>query len=175
MRTPGYRRIRSRLSLILLLSLAGLGWHPRADAGGSGPPAGWTAIPPERLAELRGGYVLGGGLVVSFGFERLAWVNGELVASLRVDVPDVARISAEQARELARLQALQRVQVGSGNHFDEVTGAGAGLVLQNTLDGAHIRVRTTVSAGTDALGLLQAMNFADALGQAGHAAAGGGP
>src|SRR5690606_27924283 len=137
--------IRSRLALILLLSLAGLGWHPRADAGGPGPPAGWTAIPPERLAELRGGYVLGGGLVVSFGFERLAWVNGELVASLRVDVPDVARISAEQARELARLQALQRVQVGSGNHFDEVTGR------------------------------RQAMNFAAALGQAGHAAAGGGP
>lgn len=170
-----YRRIRSRLALILLLSLAGLGWHPRAAAGGAGPPPGWTALAPERLGELRGGYVLHGGLVVSFGFERLAWVNGELVASLRVDVPDVARISADQARELARLQELQRIQIGPGNRLDEVAGAGAGLVLQNTLDDAHIRVRTTISAGTDALGLLQAMNFNDALGQAGRGAAGGGP
>ena len=164
-----------QLLVILLLSLAGVGWHPRAHAADTGMPPGWAALEPDRLDAMRGGFVLHGGLVVSFGFERQAWVNGELVASLRVDVPDVGNMSPEQAQALARLRETQLVQVGPGNIVGNGSATGAGLVLQNTLDGAHIRVQTTVNAGTDALGLLHSMNFSDALGPAGRGAAGGGP
>lgn len=171
MKTAGIRKIGWHLLVTALLALAAIGWPGRAAAAGEGPPGGWVPVEPAQLAAMRGGYALPSGLVVSFGFERQAWVNGELVASLQVDIPDVAAMTGAQAQALAELREAQRVQVGPGN-FAAPDGGGAGLVLQNTLDGALIRVQTTVDAGTNALGLLQAMNFADALGQAGSAAVG---
>lgn len=172
MKTRDARRIAWPLLVTLLLALAAVGWQDPAAAAEAGPPEGWTAIGPERLDGMRGGYALPSGLVVSFGFERLAWVNGELVAALRIDIPDVGAMTGAQARELALLGQAQLVQSGPGNAFD-AGSAGAGLVLQNSLDGATIRVQTMIDAGTSALGLLQAMNFGDALGRAALGAAGG--
>ena len=171
MKIPGAKRIGWHLLVISLLAVSALGWSPTADATGQGPPADWIPVDPARLESMRGGYALPSGLVVSFGFERLAWVNGELVASVRIDIPDVANMSEAQAHELAQLRQTQLVQVGAGN-FHEAVAGGAGLVLQNTLDGAHIRVQTTIDAGTGGLGLLQAINFNDALGRAGLGAVG---
>ncbi|MEN1927817.1 hypothetical protein WCE37_02230 [Luteimonas sp. MJ250] len=188
MKIPNARRLGWQLLVTSLLALAAVGWPRPADAADAAdaagvpampfpaeaqdamPPAGWMPLAAARLDAMRGGFALPSGLVVSFGFERLAWVNGELVASVRIDVPDVANMTGLQARELAQLQQLQLVQVGAGNVHDG--GAGVGLVLQNTLDGAQIRVLTTVDAGSNALGLLQAVNFTDALGLAGLGAPG---
>lgn len=161
-----------QLLVTSLLALAAVGWTVPANAADEGPPAGWTPLDAERLDAMRGGFALPSGLVVSFGFERLAWVNGELVSSIRVEVPDIAAMTADQAQQLARLQQLHVVQVGEGNLHSPLAGHGAGLVLQNTLDGANIKVLTTIDAGTSALGLLQAMNFQDALGQAASGALG---
>lgn len=166
MKIPDARRVGWQLLVTGLLAIAAVGWSSPTAATEPALPAGWVAIAPEELAALRGGYALPSGLVVAFGFERQAWVNGELVASLRVDIPDVARMSEAQARELAQLRQAQVVQVGPGNVAAGMGAGGAGLVLQNTLDGARIQVQTTVDAGTSALGLLQAMNFGDALGRA---------
>lgn len=172
MKIPDARRVGWQLLVTLLLALAAVGWNPPARASGHGVPDGWTALDPARLEAMRGGYALSNGLVVSFGFERLAWVNDELVASLRIDIPDVGNMTEAQARALSELGRTQLVQVGPGNTFD-ASGGGAGLVLQNTLDGASIRVQTTLDAGTNALGLLHALNFSDALGRAGQGAIGG--
>lgn len=166
MKIPDARRMGWQLLVTTLLALAAVGWPAPAGAVERVPPQGWMPLEDGRLEAMRGGYTLPSGLVVAFGFERLVWVNGELVASLRIDIPDVASMSEAQARELAQLQQTQLVQVGAGN-FGDVAANGAGLVLQNTLDGAHIRVLTTVDAGTGMLGLLQAINFNDALGRAG--------
>ena len=171
MKIPNAKRMGWQVLVTLLLALAAVGWPGPADAAGAGPPGDWIPLDAARLDAMRGGYALPSGLVVSFGFERLAWVNGELVASLRIDIADVANMSEAQAHELAQLRQTQLVQVGAGNFHDAVAG-GAGLVLQNTLDGAHIRVQTTIDAGTGGLGLLQAINFNDALGRAGLAAVG---
>lgn len=169
MKTLMTRRWLWHLLVTTLLAAAAVGWSSPA-ASADRLPAGWTPVDAGRLDALRGGYVLPSGLHVSFGFERMAWVNGELVASLRVDVPDMANITPEQARELAQLGGTQLVQVGAGNVFEG--GVGAGLVLQNTLDGADIRVVTTINAGTSALGMLQAVNFGEALANAGIRALG---
>ncbi|MEN1939635.1 hypothetical protein WCE39_00830 [Luteimonas sp. MJ174] len=189
MKIPNARRLAWHLLVTSLLALAGIGWplpaaadaaavadaagvpatYAHAGAQGAMPPAGWIPLGEARLEAMRGGFALPSGLVVSFGFERLAWVNGELVASIRVSIPDIANMTGPQARELARLQQLQLVQVGPGNVHE---GAGGGLVLQNTLDGAQIRVLTTIDAGSNALGLLQAVNFTDALGLSGLGALG---
>lgn len=163
MKRPDARRLGWQLPVMALLAMSGVGW-PTSQAAEPPLPAGWTALDLDRLEALRGGYALPSGLVVSFGFERQAWVNGELVAAVRVDVADVARMTPEQARALAQLRQSHVVQVGAGNAH--AAAGGAGLVLQNTLDGAHIRVQTTVDAGTGALGLLQALNFGEALGRA---------
>lgn len=170
MKIRAARRIGWPLLVTALLALAAVGWPAPSEAAEPALPDGWEPVAPERLAAMRGGYALPSGLVVAFGFERQAWVNGALVASLRVDIPDVGRMSEAQAAELAQLQQAQVVQVGPGN-LDTLAG-GAGLVIQNTLDSTHIRVQTTVDAGTGALGLLQAMNFSEALGRAGLGPAG---
>ncbi|GHD65149.1 hypothetical protein GCM10007164_01900 [Luteimonas padinae] len=165
------RRIGWPLLVTALLALAAVGWTAPSEAAEPALPDGWVPVSPERLGAMRGGYALPSGLVVAFGFERQAWVNGALVASLKVDIPDVGRMSAAEAGELAQLQQTRVVQVGPGN-LDALAG-GAGLVIQNTLDSAQIRVQTTVDAATRTLGLLQAMHFSEALGRAGLGAAGG--
>lgn len=173
MKTPNAGRIAWNLLVTALLALVAVGWTGPSHASDAGPPAGWEPMEPARLDGMRGGFSLPSGLFVSFGFERLAWVDGQLVASMRIDIPDIANITPEQAAELARLRQVQLVQVGPGNVFEPgAGGSGAGLVLQNSLDGVDIRVSTTIDTTSNALGLLQAINFSDALARTGLGAAG---
>ena len=120
---------------------------------------------PARLDAMRGGYRMPSGLLVSFGIERVAYVNGEMVSYLRVDIPDVRNLTAEQAGELAKLARTQVVQVGPGNAFQGAGQGGpvGGLVIQNTLDGQHIRAQTTLDVGVGTLGMFQALNAGEAL------------
>ena len=125
------------------------------------PRPDWIAVDTATLEGMRGGYRLPSGLVLSFGIERVAYVSGELVSSLRVSVPDIASITPAQAQELSGLARTQLVQVGPGNVF---LGPGnAGLVIQNTLDGQSIRTQTTLDISVGTLGLYQALNADDAL------------
>lgn len=122
----------------------------------------WTPVDPARLMDMRGGMELPSGLLLSFGIERLVYVNGALVASANLRVADVGRITPEQAQTLADINRGMVVQVGDGNLFDAST-TGAGLVIQNTLDGQDIQSITTLDVGVDTLGMLQEMNSFDAL------------
>ena len=49
---------------------------------------------------MRGGFQLPSGATLSFGIERVVYVNGELAASTAVRVADLSRLSAEEARAL---------------------------------------------------------------------------
>lgn len=149
-----------RLLLVGLLATAGIGWPDRAPAQTPLGP-GWIPIAPEALDGLRGGYQLPSGLLLSFGIERVAWVNGEMVSYLRVDIPDVANMTPEQAQALSQVAQTQLVQVGPGNVFNGM--GNGGLVIQNTLDGQDIRAQTTLDVGVNTLGLFQALNVDDAL------------
>ncbi|RYZ71656.1 MAG: hypothetical protein EOP91_10290 [Lysobacteraceae bacterium] len=112
------------------------------------------------------------GLALSFGIERLVYVNGELVASASVRIADVARITPEQAAALDAVGEGMVVQIGEGNRIDP---AGGGvLVIQNSLPGQDIRVLTTLDVGVGTLGMLQEMNTYGAL-QGALAGAAGGP
>jgi len=158
-----------RLLLVALLATAGIGWPDRAPAQTPLGP-GWIPLAPATLDDLRGGYQLPSGLLLSFGIERVAWVNGELVSYLRVDIPDVANITPEQAQELSKIARTQLVQLGPGNTFNGTNNGG--LVIQNTLDGQDIRARTTLDVSVNTLGLFQALNAGDALRNAGFTAPG---
>jgi hypothetical protein len=92
---------------------AGLAQSPAASASWQPPHAasaavgasrslmaGWTPVAESRLDELRGGFEAAG-LQVSFGIERAVYINGDLVVSTSLTIPDVSRITAEQAGRLA--------------------------------------------------------------------------
>jgi hypothetical protein len=115
----------------------------------------------DRLETSRGGFDLPSGLQASFGFARVVYVNGELVASTRVSIPDIAAMTPEQAQALAEAQRGQLLQLGDGNRADAVPGGG--LVIQNTLDGQDIRATTTLDIGVNTLGLFQDLNAQAAM------------
>jgi hypothetical protein len=116
----------------------------------------------DRLENLRGGFELPSGLHASFGFERVVYLNGELVATTRVRIPDLSTITAEQAQALAAAKQTTLLQVGQGNSFGASSMSG-GLVIQNTLDGQDIQVLTTLDIGTNMLGHYQDLNAEAAL------------
>ena len=122
----------------------------------------WTPIDPARLMQMRGGMQMPSGLMVSFGIERVVFVNGALVANTSLRIADVSRINAEQAQALVALKEGMVVRIGGGNVLD-ATGIGNGLIIQNTLDNQDIRATTTLDVGVDTLGTLQQMNTFDAL------------
>lgn len=112
--------------------------------------AEWRPVDPARLADMRGGFVVPSGFVVSFGIERVVSVNGEVVAATRLRIPDVARITADEARLLASLRDSQVVTVGAGT---VVSGGTGGLVIQNALDGQAISARTSLDVSLNTLQL----------------------
>jgi len=72
--------------------------HPVAAARGS--MAGWKPVAQEKLDDMRGGFEMPG-LQVSFGIERAVYINGDLVVATSINIPDVSRITADQAARLA--------------------------------------------------------------------------
>ncbi|MGH8026033.1 MAG: hypothetical protein ACREO0_04820, partial [Pseudoxanthomonas sp.] len=122
----------------------------------------WVPVDPVRLADMRGGLMMPSGLLLSFGIERLVYVNGQLVASANLQIPDLGRMTADQASALAAINEGRVVQIGEGNRIDPGAGGNA-LVIQNTLDGQTISALTTLNVGVDTLGMLQEINTYDAL------------
>lgn len=135
-----------------------------ADDNGSPLRLGneWVPVDPARLAGMRGGLSMPSGMVLSFGIERLVYVNGQLVASANLQIPDLGRMTAEQASALAALNEGRVVQIGEGNRIDPGANGNA-LVIQNTLDGQTITALTTLNVGVGTLATLQEMNSFDAL------------
>ena len=150
------------LGVILAVQSVATPAAPPIDPMSQGLGSEWAPIDPARLLDMRGGMKLASGLSLSFGIERLVYVNGELVASANINVPDISRMTTEQAQALADINRGMVVQVGKGNRFD-AGGANGGLVIQNALDGQDIQSLTTLSVSTDTLGMLQQINAFDAL------------
>ncbi|MGV8939966.1 MAG: hypothetical protein ACOH1P_00295 [Lysobacter sp.] len=152
--------------LLLAFVLGGAAWpciasdSMRAQSRHLGPE--WLAVSPESLDFMRGGFELPSGLVASFGIERLVYVDGALVATASVHIPDIGRMTPEQAQGLAEVRRGMLVQVGGGNTFDP-SGAINGLVIQNTLDGQDIYSLTTLNVEVGTLGMFQSLNANAAL------------
>lgn len=156
MRTITHNRLR-----VLPLLMAGLACHGLAYAQDARGPFGAPVV-FDRLENLRGGFELPSGLQASFGFERVVYLNGELVATTRVSIPDLSAITPEQAQALAAAKQTTLLQVGQGNTFDATSMSG-GMVIQNTLDDQDIQVLTTLDIGTNMLGHYQDLNAEAAL------------
>lgn len=147
-----------------------LAYHAcRADGPGlvSKPPAWsyeseWAAVSNEQLDSLRGGFDTGQGLTVSFGIIRSVTINGDMVNQTRFNLPDVTRITPDQARlASAAMSESGLVQNGLGNTIDPTIKSqlpSGALVVQNSLNEQNIQTLTVINAGVNSLGLLKSIN-----------------
>jgi hypothetical protein len=150
----------------------------------------WQVVSVERLDALRGGFEMSPSMRVSFGIERAIYVNGELVASVNIQIPDLSRITQDQARALASTNsALNLVQNGPGNVFQPVPEVAAasiaastslghmptpiGTVIQNTLSNQQINSLLRIDAVVNTLEGFKNMHAHTALNQALANATGG--
>lgn len=137
--------------LLLLAALAST-----AARAGEDPTADWPIASDEQLDHARGGFETGTGVLVSLGVERLVSINGEIVASSKVNISDVSKLSPALA--------LTVVQNGAGNVVAPDTALSAGtLVIQNSLSDQLIRSQTTINATVNSLSLLKSLNFEASL------------
>ena len=128
------------------------------------PGESWQAVGDVRLDTVRGGFDIGSGLLASFGIDRQIFVNGQLVTRSAVDIPDVARITPQQADALAAVaNTVSLVQVGAGNAADPATVGQLTTVIQNTLDQQDIRGLTTLNISVNNLSAFHGLNLQDAL------------
>ncbi len=133
-------------------------------------PDEWTAVSDERLGNLRGGFDAGSGLSVSFGIVRTVMINGDLVTRTSFNLPDVTKITAEQAQiASAAIAEAGIVQNGAGNFVDAglksqfLAGTAAGTVIQNSLNDQRIQALTVINTGVNSMGLLTAINTQSVL------------
>lgn len=113
-------------------------------ATAQGPPEGWTPAPEAQLAQARGGFETGNGLLVSLGIERMIEVNGVAVARQRIELGDMANLA----------------------NAAEARAALAPLLLQNNANGQLIRSLTTIDLTVNALSTLKSLNLEGNLRQA---------
>lgn len=127
----------------------------------------WAMVNDTDLNQLRGGFDLGQGVLVSFGLSRTVTVNGELITSTSLQIPDISHISNAQAVMLAsHLGTVQLVQNGVATSVDAATrllGAGGGTIIQNSLSNQSIKSLTVIDASVGSLGLLKSLNVQSVL------------
>lgn len=129
-------------------------------------PHEWKAASDEYLDSLRGGFHAGRGLMVSFGLDRSVTINGELVSKMSFNLPDVAQITAEQAKAVRQtLAGAGIVQNGARNVLDAGSPSElpAKTVIQNSLNDQTIQSLTVLNTTVSSLGLFKAISFQTAL------------
>lgn len=162
-----------RVGVAILLCVAGAGYGNDSMQAQPGQvpgarkafePGAWKAVSNEKLDRQRGGFDVGAGLSLSFGIIRSISINGIVVAATSFTLPDVTKITPEQAQlASAAISQITVVQNGPGN----VVGTGikspagplaTGTVIQNSLDNQTIQNLTVVNASVNSLGLFKTLN-----------------
>lgn len=85
----------------------------------------WIAASDSTLAKMRGGFDLGGGLSVSFGFMSSVAINGSQVVNSTFNIPNLSAVTPQQATAISQQLGLKLVQNGPGNTAGSVTSSGS--------------------------------------------------
>jgi hypothetical protein len=142
----------------------GEGAAPASDTSENGLTGkDWVAVSDGRLDTMRGGFDFGNGLVASFGLERSVMINGTLVSTTSVQIPNIAQMTPAQATALAAAtNTVNIIQNGPGNTVDPSAigkvGSGA-TVIQNTLNNQNIQNLTTLNATVNTLSTFKNLNI----------------
>jgi hypothetical protein len=114
------------------------------------------------LDRMRGGFQNNhNGPVMSFGIEKSVYINGRLVTSTVLNIPDVAQFTNNASN------ALTLIQNGAGNAM--ITNASLPAlmtVIQNSLDNQTIQNQTVINATVAALSLSRSLALGNAVAQA---------
>jgi hypothetical protein len=149
-------RMRSLVAAAAMMaSMAALGDdHALTDA----VPVGEAA-----LEQVRGGFDIPENLHASLQLERIVAANGEQIAHLAVDIPDIGHMTVEQAESLAHAAGTLVIQGGPNNAFNLMELGPAATVIQNTLNDQHLVAVTTLNVEVNSLAAFREMAFQDGL------------
>jgi hypothetical protein len=115
------------------------------------------------LDRMRGGFQSDPtGPVMSFGIERSVVINGELVRSTVLDIPNLMRFDGNPSATFAH------IQTGGGNALPPNMASLQTLMtaIQNSLDNQTIQSQTIINATVPALSWAQSLALGNALSQA---------
>lgn len=126
-----------------------------------------TVIEDDVLEGVRGGYEMPGGLKLSFGIERIVYINGELASSMQFSLPELGAFSGSGSGAGAAPtgQTAALIQNGPNNVFLANLAASGALatVIQNSLDNQTIQTVTNINVQVNSLELLRSQLFSESL------------
>lgn len=156
--SPDLFHIRTASLGALLITLGAMTY---AYAGQAAVPALGTPVAAASLDAARGGFEIAGGLSLSLGIERVVSVNGDIMARTTIAIPDLAAMTAEQARITQdALGAARMIQIGGNNYAaTDLNLPNGATLLQNSLSGQAIRTATTITSTVNSMSLLKDINF----------------
>lgn len=118
------------------------------------------------LDEMRGGFEINNGwLKMSFGLERLAFINGELVARTTLNLPSMGAHGnpAITQSDPIVVSGPTIVQNGPNNNFTPPEGLNQAMIIQNTLDNTHIGSMTIIDVTMNSMALVRGMAVSSSL------------
>ena len=118
------------------------------------------------LGDVRGGYLAGNGMELSFGIEKMLAVNGVLLSN------DTLSFMLGEAADLvgpavSGSMANKVVQNGAGNSLSPalLEGLGTGTFIQNSMDRALIQNTTTMDVSITVRDLYRDLNLSSTVNQ----------
>ena len=156
-------------------ALALAAWPVHGETPPAGLGDGWAPVAQSVLDQSRGGFTFDSGLKLTLGIERVVSINGDVVSRTSLQLTDISRLSADQARQTSdALSAVKLVQNGRDNIYLGAMSAQTlgGTVIQNSLNDQLIRTHTVIHSSVNSMALLTTLNFQGSLGDAIARAAG---
>lgn len=136
---------------------------PAADPFAQAVRAGALAAVADdsALEDVRGGFDLGGGLIMSLGIERMVSINGSVVSSQSLYIADVSKLSQENAKAAEALSGVTLIQNGSNNTFApiDLPSTFGGTIIQNSLNDQDLKTQTIINSSVNSAELIKSMNF----------------
>lgn len=127
----------------------------------------WQSVDDASLDAMRGGFDLGGGMSIAFGLTRTVTINGKLVTTTSIQIPDISQLTSNQSAALANhLGTVQIVQNGVLTNPEgalRLASATGTTIIQNSLNNQSIKSLTTIDANVGSLSLLKAFNTQSAV------------
>jgi hypothetical protein len=114
------------------------------------------------LDRMRGGFQNNpNSPLMSFGIEKSVYINGRLVTSTVLNIPDIAQLTTNPSN------ALTLIQNGAGNAMTTKASLPAFMtVIQNSLDNQTSQNQTVINATVTALSLSRSLALGNAVAQA---------
>lgn len=154
--------MRTALRTRILIAAAAMG----ASMAAPGDEVALTeaaSVSEATLEQVRGGFDIPANLHASLQLQRVVFANGEPIANLAAEVPDIAHMTVAQAESLAQAAGTLVIQGGPNNAFSLVELGPAATVIQNTLNDQHLVAITTLNVEVNSLSAFREMAFQDGV------------